>query len=197
MARNESQTALALVPILIAMMTASCRPASPSIEFTKVPAAAEGTPYRLDAIEGRVTGHKPGQRIVIFAKSGVWWIQPLSEQPFTAIQSDSTWRNSTHPGTEYAALLDDASFVPPATVQELPHSGGPVRTVATVKGVGGAPWLGVYALVTGAFLLAGFLTPYAAALIGLASLDIAFTQTRWPPACASVRIRDVSRGNLA
>ena len=50
----------------------------------------------------------------------------------------------------------------------------------------GTPWFGAYALVTGAFLLAGFLTPYAAALIGLAALGLAFTQTRWQPVCAFV-----------
>jgi hypothetical protein len=62
--------------------------------------------------------------------------------------------------------------------------------LAILQGVnsltGGTLWFGVYALVTGALLLAGFLTPYAAALIGLAALDLAFTQTKWQPVSAFV-----------
>ena len=59
----------------------------------------------MDFIEGRANGAKPGQQIVLYARSGIWWIQPFATQPFTKIQPDSTWRNSTHLGTEYAAIL--------------------------------------------------------------------------------------------
>lgn len=77
----------------------------PSIEFTRVPLASEGGPDKLDTIEGRVNQARPGQKIVLFARGGPWWVQPLADQPFTTIQPDSTWRNSTHLGTEYAAAL--------------------------------------------------------------------------------------------
>jgi hypothetical protein len=104
----------------------------PAIEFTKLPPAGEGSPEKLDAIEGRVIGAHPGQQIVLFARSGVWWVQPLADQPFTAIRADSTWKNSTHPGSAYGALLVDASYRPPATIDMLPNKGGPVLAVATV-----------------------------------------------------------------
>jgi hypothetical protein len=106
----------------------------PSIEFTRLPPAGQGSPDLLDAIEGRVTGARPGQRIVLFARSGVWWVQPLAEQPFTEIQPDSTWKNSTHPGSAYAALLVDPGYSPALTVNDLPQTGGAVRAVATVEG---------------------------------------------------------------
>ena len=106
----------------------------PSIEFTRVPPAAEGGPDKLDVIEGRVTGARPGQRIVLFALSGMWWVQPLAEKPFTAIQRDSTWRSSTHLGAAYAALLVDAGYRPSLTVNSLPEKGGPVLAVTTVRG---------------------------------------------------------------
>lgn len=106
----------------------------PTIEFTRLPPAGEGSPDIVDSIAGRVTGARPGQRIVLFARSGVWWVQPLAEKPFTTIQQDSTWKNSTHPGTAYAALLVNAGYKPPVTVNSLPHKGGPVQAVATADG---------------------------------------------------------------
>jgi hypothetical protein len=109
---------------------------APSIEFTRLPPAGEGSSYLLRPIAGRVTGARPNQRVVLFARAGAWWLQPLGvEHPFTAIQRDSTWNNSTHPGTAYAALLVDAAgYKPPATLDELPQTGGPVQAVVTAEG---------------------------------------------------------------
>jgi hypothetical protein len=106
----------------------------PSIEFSRVPPSGGGDPDKLEAIEGRVRGARSGQRIVLFAFSGVWWVQPLVDRPFTQIQNDSTWRNQTHPGAAYAALLVDARYRPPVTVSALPKRGGSVLAVATVTG---------------------------------------------------------------
>jgi hypothetical protein len=76
----------------------------------------------------------PNQRVVLFARAGAWWVQPLGVDPFTAIQSDSSWNNSTHPGTAYAALLVDAGYKPPLTVYQLPQKGGLVKAVVTAEG---------------------------------------------------------------
>lgn len=107
---------------------------APSIEFTKVPEARDGGPEAMTEIAGRVTGAQPGERIVLFAKSGQWWIQPLTADPFTTIRRDSTWGNSTHFGTEYGALLVTPDYRPPAMVSLLPTTGGAVRAVAVVTG---------------------------------------------------------------
>jgi hypothetical protein len=56
--------------------------------------------------------------------------------PFTEIQPNSTWKNTTHLGTEYAALLVEPGYRPPATTDALPTQGGGVIVVATVKGKG-------------------------------------------------------------
>ena len=109
-----------------------CR--SPSIEFTEVPEAAMGGAGRTEKIAGRAKDAARGQRIVLFAKSGTWWVQPVSTKPFTAIQPDSTWQNEIHPGTEYAALLVDARYSPPKTTDVLPGAGNGVLAVATVEG---------------------------------------------------------------
>jgi hypothetical protein len=67
----------------------------------------------------------------------VWWVQPLTAEPFTSLGLDGTWHNSTHLGTEYAALLVDRDFRPAPRMDALPDTGGPVLAVATAKGVGG------------------------------------------------------------
>jgi hypothetical protein len=106
----------------------------PSIEFSHVPPADEGSQEKLETIEGRVTGARPGDRIVLFSRSGKWWVQPFADQPFTALQPDATWKSSTHPGTAYGALLVDSRYRPPPTVNALPQEGGPVLAEATVQG---------------------------------------------------------------
>jgi hypothetical protein len=111
-------------------------PAEPSIEFVTVPEAAAGGSDRMAPISGRVTGARSGQRIVLFAKSGIWWVQPLTVQPFTDIEPDSTWKNTIHLGTEYAALLVAPEYRPPDTIESLPPRGGGVIAIATVKGTG-------------------------------------------------------------
>ncbi len=126
------------VSVVICVSLASCRSShpnpAPSIEFTSVPPAGHGTSDRLESIAGRVQGALPGERLVLFALSGVWWVQPAEDRPFTNIQPDSKWSGSTHPGSQYAALLVDADYRPPLTVNALPARGGPVHAVAIVNG---------------------------------------------------------------
>ncbi len=88
----------------------------------------------MQPIAGRVTGAKAGLRVVLFARSGTWWVQPFSNEPFTALDRDFTWKASTHMGTEYAALLVKPGFTPPKTTDVLPPKGGAVLAVATVEG---------------------------------------------------------------
>jgi hypothetical protein len=105
-----------------------------SIEFTIVPEAHNGSPYRVEPIEGRVAGAVPTDRLVLYALSGVWWVQPVVEQPFTAIRADSTWSSRIHLGFVYAALLVDSRYQPPVTLDALPEKGGPILAVATARG---------------------------------------------------------------
>jgi hypothetical protein len=108
------------------------------IEFTKIPPAAEGGRERIDTIAGRVNGARPGQKIVVYAKSGMWWVQPTPEHALISIQPDSTWGTETHLGFEYAALLVEPGYRPPPTLNADPKQGGAVASVEIVKGVGQA-----------------------------------------------------------
>src|SRR5262245_44584850 len=95
----------------------------PSIQLTTIPPAAVGGSERVAPIAGRVIGIQPGQRIVIYTKSGVWWVQPLTSRPFTSVGPDSTWRSTIHLGDEYAALLVDDGYRPANTRDALPPVG--------------------------------------------------------------------------
>jgi len=106
----------------------------PSIEFTRVPPAAQGGSDKVDIIQGRVSGARQGQQVVLYAKSGSWWVQPLVNEAFTRIDPDATWINSTHVGTEYAALLVEAGYQPPTTLNSPPVVGPGVAAVAIAKG---------------------------------------------------------------
>jgi hypothetical protein len=106
----------------------------PAIEFTAVPEAGPGGPAKTERISGRVHGAGRKQRIVLFAKSGTWWVQPLANNPYTPIRRDSTWEARTHIGTEYAALLVDDGYTPPRTTDVLPATGKGVRAVSMIEG---------------------------------------------------------------
>src|SRR5215203_1576123 len=106
---KECRVGWCIVALLVAIGICGCltpRASGASIEITRVPSASAGGPDQLDLIEGRVAGAPPGQQIVLFARGAEkWWVQPIANQPFTAIHPDSTWRSWTHLGAAYAALL--------------------------------------------------------------------------------------------
>lgn len=126
-----SLTALSLGGLLFSGCS-SLQP--PAIQFTEIPDAGPGGAEKTVKIAGRATGTKPGQKIVLFARYGTWWVQPFGSRPFTEIQADHSWTNITHVGTEYAALLVESAYAPPRVADVLPAQGGGVIAVATVAG---------------------------------------------------------------
>jgi hypothetical protein len=112
----------------------SSRNAAPEVRISRAPDANPGGPEELDYIEGTVQNARQGQHIVLYAHSGIWWVQPFSDKTSTNILPDGSWKNSTHLGTEYAALLVDAGYIPPAKVSTLPTVGNGVSAVATSAG---------------------------------------------------------------
>jgi hypothetical protein len=117
-----------------AVLLAGACAGPPTITFTRVPPSSEGGPDRVELIEGRVSRAEPGEQVVLYARAGVWWVQPLVTQPYTTIHRDRTFRCATHLGTEYAALLVRPTFVPPARTAVLPEVGGAVLARAVVTG---------------------------------------------------------------
>jgi hypothetical protein len=64
----------------VSYCTSSCQSyradTAPSIEFSSIPPAAQGGRERVETIAERVQNPRPGQQIVIYARSGTWWMQP-------------------------------------------------------------------------------------------------------------------------
>src|ERR1700675_4738977 len=88
-----------LASFLLTGCHSSSRNSAPTVAFSKVAAAYQDSPYttdiserdyKTDMIDGRVTGARPGQRIVLYANTdGRWGLCPQSaDQPFTNIESD-------------------------------------------------------------------------------------------------------------
>jgi hypothetical protein len=129
-----------LLWLIFCLALTSCQsrdtPERPTIEFSKIPPAAQGGKEKMDTIAGRVTGARPDQKIVVYVRSGAWWVQPSVENPFISIGQDSTWSTPTHLGYEYAALLVNPDFHPSPTVDIVPTESGPIARVAVVKGTG-------------------------------------------------------------
>ncbi len=107
---------------------------APSITFTRIPQADPAGSASNDIIEGRVTGGSPGQKIVLYAKTGKWWVQPLVDQPLTDLRPNFRWTNATHLGTHYAALLVKDGHRPQHVLDSLPETGGNILAVAVVPG---------------------------------------------------------------
>jgi hypothetical protein len=124
----------AVIVSLLFLALVACSKKAPTIEIEQIPIAIAGGPSRMDTISGRVRGNRRGQRLVLFARAGVWWIQPYAAQPFTTIGADGRWSTSTHLGTEYAALLVDPNYQPNDIENALPAVGNGVAAVATVEG---------------------------------------------------------------
>ena len=141
--------------LLVYFVLTGCHSSStnsaPTVAFSKIPATDQESPfrtdtferdYKADTIEGRVTGARPGQRMVLYAKTdGRWGVCPQSGQPFTNIENDGRWKASVHLGTQYAALLVDSSYNLPEQTESLPLLGNGVVTLAVVNGEGPAPVL--------------------------------------------------------
>src|SRR5215510_4603872 len=129
-ARGKKLFVLAVCALLSACNSSSSSSA-PAIVFSRVPAATQEAPGKTDTIEGRATGVRPGQRIILYSKTdGRWGLQSRSGQPFTNIESNGRWRTSTQLGIEYAALLVDPPYNPPEQSEFLPNVGAGVAALA-------------------------------------------------------------------
>ena len=150
LARTATLSVL-LAPFGLTGCHSSSKISAPTLAFSKVAAAYQESAYKTDIserdyktdiIEGRVTGARPGQRIVLYAKTdGRWGVCRQSGQPFTTIETDGRWKASVHLGLQYAALLVDPTYNPPEQTESLPIVGNGVVALAVVDGEGAAPAL--------------------------------------------------------
>jgi len=140
-----------LVYFVLTGCHSSPKNSAPTVAFSNVPAAQESHykidiiedgEYKRDITEGHATRARPGQRIVMYARTdGRWGVCRQSGQPFTNIESDGRWKASVHLGISYAALLVDPTYNPPEQTESLPIVGNGVLALAVANGEGPAPVL--------------------------------------------------------
>ncbi len=128
----------ALFVFAVCVVLSACRSqpvtSTPTIVFSQVPAENSGAPDQTHPIAGRVTGARSGQRIVLYVwNDGHWGVQPPLGQPFTKIEDDGRWVGSTQLGSDYAALLVEATYSPPELTESLPTVGTGVAVLAMVN----------------------------------------------------------------
>ena len=119
------------VTLICLSITVAYASADVTVEFTKVPKAGAGSDSQGN-IAGVVKGISTPEnyKIVLYAHTDRWYVQPLTIDPYTDINSTGIWSNWTHLGYRYAALVVRRSFHPEAKVMTLPHVGGDVIAIS-------------------------------------------------------------------
>jgi len=103
-ARGKSLSVLAAVCLVLGACHSQPTTSTPALAFSKVPQSDPEARNKNATVEGRATGFRPGQRIVLYIKSdGRWGLQRSFGQPFTKIANNGRWSSSTDLGTEYAS----------------------------------------------------------------------------------------------
>lgn len=111
-------------------------PGKPTIRISQVPVYDPvGGPTALDAIAGDVSGVDPKSvRVVLYAFTDNWYVQPFIMAPFTDIEPDGKWSTQSHLGSKYAALLVRPGYHPRNVTFSLPGVGDDIVAVATAAG---------------------------------------------------------------
>jgi hypothetical protein len=116
-----------VVVILFSLSIAVAYSADVTVEFTEVPKAGAGAGSQGN-IAGVVKGISSPEnyKIILYAHTNWWYVQPLTTDPYTDISGTGSWSNWTHLGYRYAALVVRKSYHPEAKIMTLPHVGGDV-----------------------------------------------------------------------
>ncbi len=106
--------------------------AKPDIKITKIPPSGAG-PDRTEVIAGTVEGIDAKLcKVVVYAHTDVWYVQPYAGASDTSIREGKYWKSETHLGSEYAALLVNASYKAPSVIRVLPDIGAQILALARV-----------------------------------------------------------------
>jgi len=95
----------------------------PMIEILRVPGCFVGD-GRMEKIGGKVWGISHGEsssyRVVLYAKTNQWYVQPYATRPLTSIRPKLDWSNRIFLGYSYAAALVPQGCSPPPQLESLP-----------------------------------------------------------------------------
>ncbi len=120
----------AVLIVLLSVSAALYADSDKRLEFTGVPPCGAGSDSQGN-ISGRVDGLEDPEtyKVVVYAHTDRWYVQPLESDPFTKIDSEGNWSNWTHLGYRYAALVVLPSFNPPSNPAVLPEGSDVVLSV--------------------------------------------------------------------
>ena len=108
---------------------------APSVRIIVVPRRGKGGDEDTATIGGTASGVDFSKhKVVVYARTDKWYVQPLITQPYTNIADDGKWETDTHLGQEYAALLVKSNYPPPPQPRVLPQVGGDVLATFRVEG---------------------------------------------------------------
>ena len=71
-----------------------------------------------------------GYRVVVYALTDKWYVQPLGNAPLTKLRTGGSWSTKTHRGSNYAAVLVTTNHIPSTVLYTLPAVGGDVLAVS-------------------------------------------------------------------
>jgi hypothetical protein len=136
-------SAMVLVCVLLAVswLFVHQPPSSPAIQITVIPRSdPEGGPKKNAYIAGTVSGVIPEDfRVVIYSLTTTWYVQPLTENPWTGIRRDGSWSTNIKTGSRYAALLVPKQFPTPDPTTNSPSSLPGVIAATEVEGTAATP----------------------------------------------------------
>jgi len=108
----------------------------PSVTIVRVPPRHPGGKHTVFRISGKVGGVDPREcRVIVYALTDKWYVQPTEDQPVTVITDDLAWDTTTHGGKRYAALLVRKEYDAAIHLGKLPSKGKDVLDLVDVAGV--------------------------------------------------------------
>src|SRR5690348_126255 len=119
--RGSAAASLAGLSLLLPAVVRATE--GPAVRIIQAPRAGAG-PESQGEIQGEVSGAGKDfsqLRVVIYALSDKWYVQPVVEAPLTSLNASGRWRATIHLGTRYAALLVRPGYRPPSTTMALPE----------------------------------------------------------------------------
>ncbi len=125
---------LAFRALAVLILIQGCKSPPTTVTITTLPEVSPGGPDTAGTISGHVYGASSGDKLIVVARAGEWWVQPDVHTPFTSIALDGTWTAKTHLGREYGAMLVSERFKPSEHVPNLPSRGEGVLALATSPG---------------------------------------------------------------
>ncbi len=104
-----------------------------AVRFTTSPEirviGSPGTDPELRNVSGVIDGLGDPEKykIVLYARTDHWYVQPFLSQTSTDITANGAWAGETHFGNAYGALVVDLDYYPEPVVDALPPLGGKVK----------------------------------------------------------------------